>query len=98
MIAYVEYKESNKNDALGKINNPLSNFNINETKVAYPYTVLFNDTVGDSPLYGGISMIIGYEYYTEDYGVQLVLKYDGNIRFRNKNVTWGEWKRLSFAS
>ena len=101
MIAYVEYHEGQKDEALNNINNPLNDFPfINNKEFAYPYIILFQDNVGDSPLSGGVSMIFGYEYNTRDYGAQIALKFTSSLfYFRNKNEDkWSDWKKVSLSS
>lgn len=94
LIACVEYNESNKEDGINKINYPLNNFPfIGNKNLAYPYTIVFRDRVGDSPFGGGITLIIGYEYSDEMHGAQIALNYTGYFRYRHKDKdSWTDWK------
>lgn len=71
-IQEVVYSNDTKEEALNKLNNPLTIFGLGRDK---PYYMLFNDMVGDSILGGGISCIFGYETMGQSYGFQFILKY-----------------------
>ena len=47
-------------------------------------------------------MIFGYEYTTQDFGLQLSLKFNGYNRIRTKNSgswsDWEEWRKITFDS
>lgn len=56
------------------------------------YIITFTDNVGTSPLGGGTSMVIGYEYSAQTYGAQFYIKYNGEKKLRSKiNGTWSDW-------
>lgn len=79
---------------LDLINNPTKLFDkqFQNTKSAIAYGIIFNDDTGTSIFGGGISFIIGYTYLSDDYGSQLVIKYNTlslKIRCKIKGA-WGE--------
>lgn len=93
-IHEVIYSQNTKEEALNKLNNPLTVFGAEKSK---PYYILFNDLVGDSLLGGGVSCIYGYEISSRNYGVQFILTYgiSGNkniLRVRSKYN--GAWSNL----
>ena len=71
-IQEVIYSNDTKEEALNKLNNPLTVFRADRSK---PYYMLFNDLVGDSLLGGGVSCIYGYEISGQNYGIQFILSY-----------------------
>nr|DAR51338.1 MAG TPA: hypothetical protein [Caudoviricetes sp.] len=57
-----------------------------------PYLFVFTDNRGDTDLTGGISVVYGFMYKNDDYGVQIAVHYGGVIRRRNKNNNiWSKW-------
>lgn len=57
-----------------------------------PYTLIFVDGEGSSDLGGGGSVIYGFMYPNDDYGMQIAIQYSGYIRKRNKNQNvWSAW-------
>lgn len=93
-IHEVIYSQTTKEEALNKLNNPLTVFG---TDISKPYYILFNDLVGDSLLGGGVSCIYGYEISGQNYGIQFILTYGvrGNkniLRIRSKYS--GVWSDL----
>lgn len=92
-IQEVVYSRDTKEEALSKLNNPLTVFGADRSK---PYYMLFNDLVGDSLLGGGVSCIYGYEISGQNYGIQFILSYGvrGNkniLRVRSKySGLWSE--------
>lgn len=79
---------------LDLINNPTKLFDkqFQDTKSAIAYGIIFNDDTGTSIFGGGISFIIGYTYLSDDYGSQLVIKYNTlSLKIRCKiEGAWGE--------
>lgn len=79
---------------LDLINNPTKLFDkqFQDTKSAIAYGIIFNDNTGTSIFGGGISFIIGYTYLSDDYGSQLVIKYNTlSLKIRCKiEGAWGE--------
>ena len=79
---------------LDLINNPTKLFDkqFQDTKSAIAYGILFNDNAGTSIFGGGVSFIIGYTYLSDNYGSQLVIKYNTlGLKIRCKiEGAWGE--------
>lgn len=79
---------------LDLINNPTKLFDkqFQDTKSAIAYGILFNDSTGTSIFGGGISFIIGYTYSSDNYGSQLVIKYNvPSLKIRCKiESVWSE--------
>ena len=79
----------NDNDALAKLNTPALLFG---TGTDRPYTIIFEDSRGDSALGGGISVVYGFMYAMDAYGAQIAQHYSGVIRKRKKEKnTWSDW-------
>lgn len=81
---------------LDLINNPTKLFDkqFQDTKSAIAYGIIFNDGTGTSIFGGGISFIIGYTYLSDNYGSQLVIKYNTrSLKIRCK--VEGAWTELS---
>lgn len=79
----------NDNDALAKLNTPALLFG---TGTDRPYTIIFEDSRGDSALGGGISVVYGFMYAKDAYGTQIAQHYSGVIRKRKKEKnTWSDW-------
>lgn len=77
-----------------KINNPTKLFGA----VSSPYILLAYDSVGDSEYEGGVTMFFGYQYASDDFGAQMLMKYNGAFKFRKKTYgTWSEWKNISLT-
>lgn len=77
------------NDALKKLDMPSLVFNQWQ---ALPYIFVFTDGRGDSDLIGGSSLVYGFMYERDNYGVQIAVHYSGTIRKRNKdNNVWNKW-------
>lgn len=86
-FARINYPKDN--DALKKLDMPSLIFNQGQ---ALPYIFVFTDSRGDSGLIGGISLVYGFMYEKDNYGVQIAVHYSGTIRKRNKdNNVWTEW-------
>ena len=50
---------------------------------------------GTSPLGGGYTLVIGYEYVTGDFGFQLAMKFAGTLSKRAKNnANWTDWTNV----
>lgn len=89
----ITYTEDTKENALNKINNPLTVFGAEKDK---SYCILFNDVPGTSFLGGGVHCIYGYEIRSQNYGFQLIFTYGTSgrkniLRIRSKyNNVWTE--------
>ena len=60
-----------------------------------PYMIIHDDSAGNTNLGGGHTLIIGYTYMNDDYGAQLVLSYNGKLRFRAKlSSIWSDFRAL----
>lgn len=56
--------------------------------------IIFVDTVGDSPIIGGTSLILGYEYPDGSHGSQLLIKYN-KLQKRDKiEKSWSGWVNI----
>lgn len=86
----VNYTAENKDEALDLINNPKHIIGMNQGAVS-PYIIMFADSVGDSPLTGGVSLVLGYEYPEGSHGAQLLIKYN-KLQTRGKiEKSWSDW-------
>ena len=84
-MKFITYTAQNKEEAINLLDNPT----LLVGNKSSAYCIYFQDNVGDSPLGGGASMVLGYTYSNDDYGVQFYIKYNGEFRKRNKNN--GKW-------
>lgn len=88
-VPWCKITHPNDNDALAKLNTPTLLFG---TGTDRPYTIIFEDSRGDSALGGGISVVYGFMYAMDAYGTQIAQHYSGVIRKRKKeNNTWSDW-------
>ena len=88
-VPWCKITHPNDNDALAKLNTPALLFG---TGTDRPYTIIFEDSRGDSALGGGISVVYGFMYAMDAYGTQIAQHYSGVIRKRKKeNNTWSDW-------
>ncbi len=88
-VSWCKIIHPNDNDALAKLNSPSLLFGTGTDK---PYTIIFEDSRGDSDLGGGISVIYGFMYASDNYGTQIAQHYSGTIRKRKKeNNIWSDW-------
>lgn len=79
-------------DALYKINNPTTLFG----KRLIPYCIIFDNHVADSEYGGGACCIFGFQYSTDKYGAQVLIRFGTIPKYRNKfNGAWTEWKDVS---
>ena len=86
----INYTAENKAEALDLIDNPKHIIGMDQQKVS-PYVIIFVDSVGDSHLTGGVSLVIGYEYPRGTHGAQLLIKYN-KIQTRGKiENSWSDW-------
>ena len=86
----VHYLENNKESALGYLNNPTKINYIGANDACYNF--IFVDNVGDSPLGGGKTEILGYTYGNGLHGFQMAFKYNEAPRWRNLiGGTWSGW-------
>lgn len=89
---WIYYHDNTKTFALDLLNNPGKIFEYNYQ----PYLIMFQDTVGDSPLFGGINLVIGYMYDNDLYGAQLVLSFAQHMKYRRKiDGNWTDWTIIS---
>lgn len=65
------YIPANKEEAFDLLDNPHNHFDIGNEQT--PYIISFFDSVGDSIIGGGGSIIIGLSYVDHKYGSQLFL-------------------------
>ena len=84
-MKFITYTAQNKEEAINLLDNPT----LLVGNKSSAYCIYFQDNVGDSPLGGGASMVLGYTYSNDDYGAQFYIKYNGMFQKRNKNN--GEW-------
>ena len=90
-ISSIIYNANNKEEALNLLDNPTNLIGAIDAN----YKLIFKDDIGDSPLGGGKTSIIGYTYSNDKYGAQLAIKYDNTIKFRSKSLSqWTEWKDI----
>ena len=81
-------------NALEKIDTPSLLFGTGRTR---PYIIMFNDRIGSSLFGGGFTVIFGYMYSMDDYGVQIAIYYSGTVRKRHKLAgTWQEWTIIHY--
>lgn len=89
-VVAIYYTAESKEGATYKLNNPDTLF----PQYDKTYAILFHDTVGDSLLGGGTSLVIGY-YADSRYGSQLVLNYFAVCAKRDKiNGVWSDFVSL----
>lgn len=87
----INYNNGTEQSALNLLDNPKQMVGMPSAGNT-PYIITFTDNVGTSPLGGGTSMVIGYEYSAQTYGAQFYIKYNGEKKLRSKiNGTWSEW-------
>lgn len=92
---WIYYHDSAKTMALDQLNNPGKIFG----NKYQPYLIMFQDTVGDSLLLGGIHLVIGYMYESDLYGAQLVLSFGNCLRYRRKiDGNWTDLTDLAVVS
>lgn len=88
-LRFAQINHPSDSDALKKLDMPSLIFNQGQ---ALPYLFVFTDNRGDTDLTGGISVVYGFMYKNDDYGVQIAVHYGGVIRKRNKNNNiWSKW-------
>lgn len=85
-VPWCKITHPNDNDALAKLNTPALLFG---TGTDRPYTIIFEDSRGDSALGGGISVVYGFMYAMDAYGTQIAQHYSGVIRKRKKKIIPG---------
>ena len=89
---WIYYYNNTKTTALDQLNNPGKIFG----NKYQPYLIIFYDTVGDSPLFGGVHLVIGYMYETDLYGAQFVLSFAYRLKYRSKiDRNWTDWTVVS---
>lgn len=89
---WIYYYNNTKTTALDQLNNPGKIFG----NKYQPYLIIFYDTVGDSPLFGGVHLVIGYMYETDLYGAQFVLSFAYRLKYRSKiDGNWTDWTVVS---
>lgn len=89
LLRSAQINHPSDSDALKKLDMPSLIFNQGQ---ALPYLFVFTDNRGDTDLTGGISVVHGFMYKNDDYGVQIAVHYGGVIRKRNKNNNiWSKW-------
>ena len=86
----INYTPESKSEALNLLDNPKLITGMLQEKTS-PYMIIFVDTVGDSPITGGTSLILGYEYTDGSHGSQLLIKYN-KLQKRDKiEKSWSGW-------
>lgn len=90
-INSIIYNANNKEEAINLLDNPTNLIGAIDAN----YKLIFKDDIGDSPLGGGKTSVIGYTYSNNTHGAQLAIKYDNTIKFRTKRYSqWTEWKDI----
>ena len=89
----INYTPESKSEALNLLDNPKLITGMLQGKTS-PYMIIFVDTVGDSPITGGTSLILGYEYPDGSHGSQVLIKYNKLQKRDKTEKSWSSWVNI----